>query len=319
VKERDSGVAEGACTDYFAAAMLDDRPYMREVSGSAGDRWPLTYVLMAVITACFVLQSVVLVHGGQGGWVYRYLALSLSGLGQGYVWQLLTFQFLHGGLLHLVVNLIVLYFFGRALEEHLGRRRFLRLYLGTGVVGGLMQMMFAALFPGQFGGAVVGASAGVFGLVAAFAALFPDRTLTLLVFFILPVSLRARTLLWLSIGLAVFGIVVPGDGVAHAAHLGGIIGGWTYIRWFVLGDGTSSRWGISGASSKRPRVLARTASDRQVWRRTQGTVSDDLPADEFMSREVDPILDKISAHGFQSLTERERQILEKARAKIARR
>jgi membrane associated rhomboid family serine protease len=315
---RDSGVAKGASTDYFAAVMLDDRPYMRDPSGSAGGRWPLTYVLMAVITACFVLQSVFLVHGGRGGWINQYLALSLSGLGQGYIWQLLTFQFLHGGLLHLVVNLIVLYFFGRALEDHLGRRRFLRLYLGTGVVGGLMQMMFAALFPGHFGGAVVGASAGVFGLVAAFAALFPDRTLTLLVFFILPVSMRARTLLWLSIGLAVFGIVVPGDGVAHAAHLGGIIGGWTYIRWFVLGNGVQSRWGTGGSSAKRPRVLARAASDRRAWRRAPAA-SDDLPADEFMSREVDPILDKISAHGFQSLTERERQILEKARAKITRR
>jgi membrane associated rhomboid family serine protease len=300
--------------------MLDDRHYMRAPSGSLGSGWPLTYVLMGVIAACFVVQSVAEVHGGHGGWINRNLALSLDGLGRGFLWQLLTFQFLHGGLLHLVVNLIVLYFFGRALEDHLGRRRFLRLYLGSGVAGGLLQMMFAAIFPAHFGGAVVGASAGVFGLVAAFAALFPDRTLTLLVFFVLPVSMRARTLLWLSIGLAVFGIVVPGGGVAHAAHLGGIVAGWAYVRWFMAGTGIRMGWGTRGPSVRRPRVLARTASsDRAPWRRTDAVTNDDLPAEEFMSREVDPILDKISAHGFQSLTDRERQILEKARAKITRR
>lgn len=280
----------------------------------------MTYVLMGVIAACFVVQSLAVVHGGHGGWINRNLALSLDGLGRGYFWQLLTFQFLHGGLLHLMVNLIVLFFFGRALEEHLGRRRFLRLYLGSGVLGGLLQMLFAAVIPTHFGGGVVGASAGVFGLVAAFAALFPDRTLTLLVFFVLPVSMRARTLLWLSIGLAVFGIVVPGDGIAHAAHLGGIIGGWGYIRWFVAGTGMRMGWGRGGSSVRRPRVLARTASsDRARWRRADAATNDDLPPEEFMSREVDPILDKISAHGFQSLTEREREILEKARAKITRR
>jgi membrane associated rhomboid family serine protease len=298
--------------------MLDDRPYMRASTGSAGGQWPLTYVLMAIIASCFVVQSLA---GDRGGWIDRNLALSLDGLGRGYLWQLLTFQFLHGGLFHLICNLIVLYFFGRALEEHLGRRRFLRLYLGSGVVGGLLQMLFAAV-SSHFGGAaagVVGASAGVFGLVAAYAALFPDRTLTLLVFFVLPVSLRARTLLWLSIGLAVFGIMVPGDGVAHAAHLGGIIAGWGYIRWFI-GGGARAGWGTSGPSARRPRVLARTASkDRAPWRRGDAATTDDLPPEEFMSREVDPILDKISAHGFQSLTDRERQILEKARAKITRR
>jgi membrane associated rhomboid family serine protease len=275
---------------------------------------------MAVIAGCFVLQSVLLVHGDQGAWIHQYLALSLGGLGRGHVWQLLTFQFLHGGLLHLICNLIVLYFFGRALEEHLGRRRFLRLYLGSGVLGGLLQMLFAAVSPAHFGGAVVGASAGVFGLVAAFASLFPQRTLTLLVFFILPVSMRARTLLWLSLGLALFGILVPGDGVAHAAHLGGIMGGYGYVRWFLAGSGAGSRWGTQGSSVRRPRVLARTAtSDRATWKRAEVSTVEDMPPDEFMSREVDPILDKISAHGFQSLTERERQVLERARARMTRR
>jgi membrane associated rhomboid family serine protease len=299
--------------------MLDDRQYMKSASPH-GQRWPLTYVLMAVITACFVVQAFLARHLGFGLWMGEYLALSLEGLRRGFLWQLLTFQFLHGGLLHIICNLIVLYFFGRALEEHLGRKRFLRLYLASGVVGGLLQMLFAAMFPGAFGGAVVGASAGVFGLVAAFATLFPDRTLTLLLFFVIPVSMRARTLLWLSLALAVFGIVIPGDGIAHAAHLGGIAAGWWYIQRYVLGRRWRGGWAGAASSARRPRILVRTASSQRApWQRAEAAGDEELPPDEFMSREVDPILDKISAHGFQSLTEREKQILEKARARITRR
>jgi membrane associated rhomboid family serine protease len=275
---------------------------------------------MAVIAACYLVQAALEVHFGAGQWLTTHLALSLPGLAHGYVWQFLTFQFLHGGLFHLLCNLIVLFFFGRALEEHLGRNRFLRLYLISGVLGGLLQMIFAAAVPQHFGGPVVGASAGVFGLVAAFATLFPDRTITLLLFFVIPVSMRARTLLWFGIGLAVFGILIPADRVAHAAHLGGIAAGWGYIYWLVQGHGWRIRWTVGGSSSRRPRILVGTASSKRAsWHRAATATGEDLPPEEFMSREVDPILDKISAHGFQSLTERERQILERARARFSRR
>ena len=72
---------------------------------------------------------------------------------------------------------------------------------------------------------MVGASAGAFGLVAAFAVLFPRQRLLLLLFFIIPIAMRARTLLWVSIAFAVFGIIVPFGNIGHAAHLGGILSG----------------------------------------------------------------------------------------------
>lgn len=171
-------------------------------------------------------------------WVRKYthwpfttwLALSVQGLKSGYLWQLITYQFLHGGWMHLLLNCWALYVFGQELEERLGRGRFLRLYLFSGVVGGLIQLLCALLAPKFFGAAVVGASAGVFGLIAAYAALFPERQLTLLIFFVLPINLRAKTLLFWGVIIALFGGLFPMDNVAHAAHLGGMLGGLVYLN-----------------------------------------------------------------------------------------
>jgi membrane associated rhomboid family serine protease len=282
---------------------------------------------MAISTAIFVGQELLSTYTGFERLLDDYLALSVVGLLRGYVWQLLTFQFLHASLFHLICNLIGLYFFGRAMEECLGRARFLQLYLISGVVGGLLQVGFAATSysfgagSAVLGTPVVGASAGVFGLVTAFATLFPDRVLTLLVFFVIPVSMRARTLLWISLGLAVFGLLTREPGVAHAAHLGGIAAGFLFIRTLVQGRGFRLRWSPRRPFVRRPRrVLVRAASGRQAaWQRPESRQAEELSPEQFITQEVDPILEKISAHGFQSLTDRERQILENARARISRR
>jgi hypothetical protein len=166
---------------------------------------------------------------------------------------------------------------------------------------------------------VVGASASGLGLLAAYAALFPHREITLLLFFFIPVSLRARALLWISIGVALFGMVIATGNVAEAAHLGGILAGLAYIHWIVQGTGWPSFSRLKPAAN-RPKVLVTAPfPKRPFWQRSKSGDADDLPPAEFISREVDPILDKISAYGIQSLTERERRILEAARAKMAKR
>lgn len=299
--------------------MLDDRSYMRPVRFRAGVPW--TYVLMGTIAALFVIQSIVQVYVSSS-FINTYFALSLRGLSRGGIWQLLTFQFLHGGLLHLLLNLIVIYFFGRALEDAIGRRAMLGLYLTSGTVGGLCQMLLAAIAPNYFNGPVVGASAGALGLVAAFATLFPDRLITLLLFFVIPISLRARTLLWISIALAAFGILVPAGNLADGAHLGGIFAGWVWIRLRTSGVRLRipSVWPATRRRPARRRQLVTTVAAREANRPTPTNPrEDDLPNEEFISREVDPILDKISAHGMQSLTERERKILAAAHARMRRR
>jgi membrane associated rhomboid family serine protease len=276
-------------------------------------------MLLIVNTALFVLQTMLSFWAPSVFRAYFHIfALSTDGLGNGYVWQLITYQFMHAGFLHLLVNMIVLYFFGRAVEEALGRKPFLQIYFASGVVGGLLQMLVAALFPDFFGRSVVGASACGLGLLATFAALFPERQITLLLFFIIPVSLRARTLLWIAIGLSIFGLLAPIGNVAEAAHLGGIITGLAYVRWVVRNAGWQAPE-VRAEGPPRPRVLASSSSKRPFWQRSKPAEEEDLPPAEFISREVDPILDKISAYGIQSLTERERRILEAARAKMAKR
>ena len=224
---------------------------------------------------------------------------------------------MHAGLLHLVVNCWAIYVFGRAIEETLGWKKFLILYLSSGVLGGICQVLAALLWPGLFGGPVVGASAGGFGLIAAFAVLFPERELVMLLFFILPIRLSAKMLLMLSAVLAVAGIVFPVDHVANAAHLGGMLMGVVFIRQFIQGRWMQSGFPSGGAAPGK--FITGWVGKSSFWRSASNKPEEDLSTDEFVKSEVDPILDKISRHGIHSLTARERDILEKARSRMAKR
>jgi membrane associated rhomboid family serine protease len=272
-----------------------------------------TVVLLVLNVAAFIAEWIASsVFNFQVG---DYFALSLKGLGKGFVWQVLTFQFLHGGLVHLFFNCWALYVFGREVEQTLGLKRFLALYFSSGIAGGLLQIIAGLALEGRFATAVVGASAGVFGLVAAFAMLYPERQLMLLVFFIIPVRMRAKFLLLFSGLLALFGVLVGGGNVAHAAHLGGMLAGIGYVRYAMHWNWRWPSLGNLVRRQKRPPIRMR--SEKPGW--SGSSREDDLPPDEFLAREVDPILDKISAHGIQSLTERERRILEAARSRMAKR
>lgn len=275
-------------------------------------RRSVTITLLIVLACVFVLQ-VILNRFTEFGTV-RYLGLSSMGLRHGYVWQLFTYQLLHGGFLHLIFNCWAIYVFGHDVERSLGTQRFLTLYFGSGILGGLCQLLFGLTLPPKFSGPVVGASAAAFGLAAAYARLFPDRIL--LLFFIIP--MRAKYLLVLTALLAMLGMLSPGDGIAHAAHLGGLVTGlvlvqsglewdWGWLRFLGSGRRSSSTRSHEPGFSKSP------------WRNTGTRDLNDLPPEEFLAKEVDPILDKISAEGIQSLTERERRILQAARDKMAKR
>jgi hypothetical protein len=177
------------------------------------------------------------------------------------------------------------------------------------MIGGAVQVLAGALFPLRFGGAVVGASAGVYGIIAAFAMLYPDRPLAL---FPLPVTVRAKYLLLILAATAVVEILFFRSNVAHAAHLGGILAGMGFIRYAI-----QWHWpGFRRATSPPTRRLVKVASQKGgSWGQPKPDI-EDLPPEEFLSREVDPILDKITAHGINSLTDRERKVLEAAGKKM---
>jgi membrane associated rhomboid family serine protease len=286
--------------------------------------WSMTTILLVTLVVCFLVQSLLEGLNTRGDWVMDWLALSAGGLAHGRVYQLLTFQFLHGGVMHLLMNMIGLYFFGRAIEEMLGSMGMLKLYVTSGVVGGLLQVALAFAFPRIFRSAVVGASAGVFGLIAAFATRAPDQPITILVFFFLPVTFKAKVLLIIEACIALAGVLGPllphpmfASDIANGAHLGGMLTGIAWIRWGMMSGSTMNLWPSFWRRRQPRRELARTATKRAG--RSASRKTEEVPPGEFISREVDPILEKISAHGIHSLTERERQILEAARSKMARR
>ena len=289
--------------------MLADRPYMR--SNYPRFNWSVTVVLIAVNVAVFFLQIASSPQWSER--ILEYGALSLPGVRSGFLWQFLTFQFLHGGTWHLALNAFTLYMFGRPLEDTLGKRSFLTMYLASGVAGGLLQILLALIWP-HLGELMVGASAGISGVVGAFALLRPD--LTFLIAFILPI--RARYFLWLIVAVSALCLVFNWmPGVAHGAHLGGTLFGVAYLRWLRGSDFISfwHRWKPRRRS--RPIVKVRFPKGSSSWE-PESTPARRLDDGDFISKEVDPILDKIRAHGIQSLTQSERDILEKARARMER-
>jgi len=244
----------------------------------------------------------------------KYLALSLDGLKHGFVWQLLSYQFMHANFVHLFFNCWAIYLFGPDVEEAVGRNAYIALYLLSGTLGGLLQIAAGAFISPVYGFSVVGASAAAFGLCAAFGLLFPDRIIYL--FFVLPV--RAKYISIVSGILALVGAIRPQGNVADVAHVGGWITGMLFVRY-------ASQWewrlpSLRRSSRQAPRRLVKVTTIKGgLWGKTKPGTEEDLPPQEFLSKEVDPILDKISAHGIQSLTERERRILEAARQKMGKR
>ena len=274
-----------------------------------GPRVSWTVVLLAVNAVVFLIECLTLGYPPQFFFGNRF-ALSLEGLKSGYVWQLITYQFMHANLWHILLNSWALYLFGREVEGNLGGKNFLVLFLTAGVVGGIFQESAALLWPDYFGGPVVGASAGCFGLVAAYATLFPNRELTLL---FPPITFHAKTMLILSAVLAVAGILFPISNVANAAHLGGMLVGFFFVRWVVQG-----RWQWPVAA-RRYESTRSSVGATSLWHRRTEEEEEEQSTDEFVRSEVDPILDKISRKGIQSLTAREREVLEKARTRMAKR
>jgi membrane associated rhomboid family serine protease len=305
--------------------MLEDRDYMRQPEYNDSGwrprfrmRWSWTVILLLSYAVVFLAEKIFpgshFFQGyesnvsGRVEFYPGYLPLSLEGIKHGYIWQLVTYQFMHAGFWHIFLNGWVIYFFGREMEEMLGGKKFLALMFSSGIVGGIFQVLVACVWPQYFGGSVVGASACGFGLVAAFAMLFPERELTLLLLFVIPVTLRARTLLIGSAVIALAGFSFPKiimPGVAHAAHLGGMAMGWFFVRKIMQGDWSRLTGALRSAEKARPA-------------RPRLETLEKTSTSDFVESEVDPILDKISAHGIQSLTARERAILETAHKQIRR-
>lgn len=293
--------------------MLSDRPYMLRPEpvrpATSGVVW-----LLGAVLAGTILQFVCERWFGWRGFT-AWLALSPAGIAQGQVWTLLSYALLHGGLLHLFFNGLALLLLGREVEPLLGTRRFLLLAAGAVLLGGLCWLALHLL---SGGGALVGASACVAALFIFFACVYPEREITFLVFFVLPVTLKPKYLAWGLLAFDGLGLLfseLPGgafeSGIAHSAHLGGMLAGWLHYR-FVFANRGFDR------AAAAPR-LALPGWLRRSPRPDQARDNPTPPPSPDLRAEVDRILDKINSRGFGSLTNEEKRLLDKARDLLSRR
>lgn len=257
-------------------------PYSREARPYPGAVTPAVKALLLANIGSFLLALLI------GPYRFEHIfGLAAPGVfSQLHLYQFVTYLFVHSGPLHLIFNMFVFWMFGRELEASWGTAYFVKYYFITGIGAGFCSLPFIW---GK-GAVVVGASGAVFALLLAYGILFPERIVTFLVFFILPIRMRAKRLVVLFIALELLLLLGSGGGggIAHFTHLGGALVGWLYL--------------------KGPRLWQSTAGARNAS--PPPGVPDDFRL------ELDRILDKLAGDGWEGLTDREKDFLNEAKNKI---
>jgi membrane associated rhomboid family serine protease len=281
---------------------------------------PVVQWLIAVSAFVYFIQLAVLNPAD----VQAALGFQTKDLGHQW-WTIATYMFVHGSFWQLALNMYALFLFAPRLEAKWGTREFVRFYLFCGLGGWLAHLVFV---PGD--SLLLGASAGVFGVMLAFASLWPDEQL--FIAGVLPTTVR-WLVIFLGVLIVVGGVTAAGaqGGIAYLAQLGGLGAGWLYLRMTAAVNIDRLRQGVSPVPDEPedvppravPRALPRTrARERErdniddVVARSNEAVSKRSTASPRTERAkqteltaLDQVLDKISAHGLESLTSEEHRIL----------
>jgi membrane associated rhomboid family serine protease len=299
---------------------------------------PVIKALLISNVVIFVLQYLflgLLRIGGASVQTYtmQYFALQPVESGFFYPWQLVTYQFMHGGVLHLFWNMLALWMFGSELESVWGSRRFLTFYLLSGIGAGLAQLAVGSVMGS--GAATVGASGAIQGVMLAFGFMFPDRPILMFpIFFPIP----AKIFVFIWIGIDLISGLMGSDGVAHFAHLGGALTGFLLFKYgdaigvFSLVDKIRDMFSGGGGGVRKTFGPKRKIYDiREVdsanesrLQSASGTVSSWFkaqpngdPGNQTTTQEdIDRLLDKIAKSGYNSLSEDEKKVLMEASKKL---
>lgn len=290
-----------------------DRDYMRHEPrrGPTGpSTWSVVTWLLVINVAVYLVNNLLFFNPNRD-----WFGLSLEALASGRIWTLLTYQFIHANLWHLLANLLALFFLGRLLLSLVGPGHVLRLYLIGGLVGGAFQLAWNAVFGDAI---IVGASGSVMAIVIAATTLVPHQRIRLMLFFVIPIDLSMRQIAWILVAVNAVTLLLSfgapeKDAVAAMAHFGGMFFGWLYIR---------RRWHEAPARSprsKRSGFGVRILRDDPPKPASPPAPKPAGKKAPFVTSDVDAILDKINEQGFQSLNEEEHRILQESSGKISRR
>lgn len=283
--------------------------HQQESFGSAFKRGfmripPVIRTIIAINVIIFIFQAIIgnIQVGGQSlnRIIVNYLAFDPS-LGTAFTqpWRFVTYMFLHGGGFHLLFNMLWLWWLGRSVEEAIGPRSFSVLFFGAGIGGAFFHIMFSFLYGTTL---VIGASGAVFGVMVAFAYMYPRAPIMLI--FLPPIEAR-----FVIAGLIAFDVLFigAGDGVARLVHLGGAGIGYLLIKAHMQGHDLSKY--------VRPMERLWTESPKEKKKKTRPrnkkmySVSDVEIVEETDQSELDQILEKISKEGYDGLTPEEKRKL----------
>lgn len=280
--------------------------YERESFGSAFKRGfmripTVIRTIIAISVIVFIIQAVFggIRIGNQSvnQYIVEYLAFDpnlFTALTQ--PWRFVTYIFLHGSGFHLLFNLLWLWWMGRSVEEAIGPRSFLVVFLGSGIGGAFFHIALSFLYGTNY---VIGASGAVFGVMVAFAYMFPRAPIMLL--FLPPIEAR-----FLVAGLIALDVLFigAGDNVARFVHLGGAGIGYLLIKAHYQGKDLSSFVRPVERLWKQPPQKPKKQKNKNMY-----SVSDVEIVEEKNQSELDEILEKISKKGYDGLTKEEKKKL----------
>lgn len=257
----------------------------------AGLRW----IILSTV-GVFVLQALIAVVFGAdvAHWVNQTFGILQNvGVTLTEPWRMVTYMLLHAGGFHILFNLLWLWWMGQAVENTLGTRNFLIIYLGSGIGGALVNALVALAFGSATALPTIGASGAVFGVMVAFAMLYPTAPIMLL---LLP-PIQARYVVAGLIALDIL-FLTANDNVARVVHLGGAASGWVLMRYYSTG-------GMDRLAS----LFSRWKSARGPKNKRMRSVVDATIIEEIDQSEIDHILDKIAQKGYSSLSAEENKRL----------
>ncbi|MFI5252715.1 MAG: rhomboid family intramembrane serine protease [Bacteroidota bacterium] len=275
---------------------------------------PVIKYLLVTNIAVFVLARFFSIFAIRGVGIDPVIEslLFLFPLGRGFEpWQLITYMFMHGGMMHLLFNMFALWMFGMELENDWGSKKFLGYYLLCGIGAGISNLLLGPLFGAA--GPTVGASGAIYGVLIAFGMMYPDRPI--FIYFLLPIRARYFVILYIALELYA-GVTGTADGVAHFAHLGGAAVGLFYM---LIDGGFIPVQRLFHQSKQRfvtqehVNEFSRNGHDDVTDAKYYDLHNDDNRIDQ---ERIDQILDKISQNGYQSLTDDEKRILFDASKKL---